>query len=143
MEPKDTIELINHIVNSSGGNKWYGYYDRDLDYDNKDKDRTVILTEEESDDFDTYLDDVEKYRKETRLLAQRKKEANTAKKKLADKVKKLESTIVSLKELIEKYGDLKDSASLLTAALLELDGQLPPAQGRRLEPRLKESGSYG
>jgi hypothetical protein len=119
MDPKETMKLISHIMEQSNGGYRWSVDDYGDDY-RCDKNDEVLLSKDEAEDFDRYLEDAKKYRAQTRLLAQRKKEVISLKKKLANRVKKLDGLVVSLSELVEKYGDLENSADLMASVLMEL-----------------------
>jgi hypothetical protein len=119
MDEIDKIEVIKSLVNSLSGKSSWGCYDYYAD-ESEDNDKPVY---EEDEEYEEYRKDAEAFRRNTRLLAQRKKEVIAVKKKLADRLFKLDGAISSLKKLVEKYGHLEDSAELLAAALLELDDE--------------------
>jgi hypothetical protein len=125
MDPKDSIRLIQSIMEQTKAGYWAGYDYEDSDHPGVTYGESgdITLNKEEAADFDKYCEDVAKFRAQTRLLAQRKKEVISIKKKLANRLKKADQLLVNLKELVEKYGHLENSADLLAAALMEFSDE--------------------
>ncbi len=116
------LETIFDAASKSGA--WNtGYWDEDGD---EDGDETHDENEVSQEEYDEYIADRDEYLKQTRLLAQRNKEVNSLKKKLSYRVKKLDTFLAELKRLVEKYGDLENSADLLAQALLEFEDEEAP-----------------
>jgi TATA-binding protein-associated factor Taf7 len=121
MDYKQTKALLEMILDASQGNS--------LNWDDHDYDatsNTQVESDEEisEEEWDEYSKDRDEYRRQTRLLEQRKKEYNSLKAKLKRQVKKADEFIAQLKVLVEKYGHLENSADLLATMLLEDDDEV-------------------